>query len=63
MNTVVVNKKWYLSKTLWFNILSILAMLLQTGSGIMIAPPEIQVTLLAVVNVLLRSITKTNVTL
>ena len=61
-NTVIVNKKWWKSKVLWFNILSIIAMMLQTGSGILIAPAEIQVTLLAIVNVLLRSITKSNVT-
>jgi hypothetical protein len=37
-------------------------MILQTGSGISIAPAEIQVTLLAIVNVLLRSITNKNIT-
>ena len=61
-NTVIVNKKWWKSKVLWFNILSIIAMMLQTGSGILIAPAEIQVTLLAIVNVLLRSITNKNIT-
>jgi hypothetical protein len=62
INTVIVNKKWWKSKVLWFNILSIIAMMLQTGSGISIAPAEIQVTLLAIVNVLLRSITNKNIT-
>ena len=62
INTVIVNKKWWKSKVLWFNILSIIAMMLQTGSGILIAPAEIQVTLLAIVNVLLRSITNKNIT-
>ena len=62
INTVIVNKKWWKSKVLWFNTLSIIAMMLQTGSGILIAPAEIQVTLLAIVNVLLRSITNKNIT-
>ena len=62
INTVIVSKKWWKSKVLWFNILSIIAMMLQTGSGILIAPAEIQVTLLAIVNVLLRSITNKNIT-
>lgn len=59
----MINKKWFYSKTLWFNILSIIAMLLQTNSGVTIIPVEIQATLLAIVNVLLRTITKTNITL
>ena len=51
-------KKWYTSKTLWVNLLSILAILAQTYAGNDIVSPEIQAALLGIINVILRVITK-----
>lgn len=50
-------KAWYLSKTLWLNVIAVLALLLQTRFGFVI-DPETQTALLAVVNVILRAITR-----
>lgn len=49
-------KTWYLSKTLWLNAISVLALLLQTQVGFVIAP-EAQAGLLALINLILRAIT------
>ena len=54
-------KKWYLSKTLWVNVLAVFVLVLQGQFGWIISP-ETQVVLLGAVNFLLRLITKTNVT-
>jgi hypothetical protein len=51
-------KKWYTSKTLWVNLLSILAILAQTYAGNDIVSPEIQAALLGIINVILRGVTK-----
>ena len=51
-------KKWYESKTLWVNVISIMALLAQSYYKKDIISPEIQGTLLGVVNVVLRVITK-----
>jgi len=52
-----MNKKWYVSKTVWVNVLSI--------AGIIIAgkefDPQVSVIVLGVVNFLLRTITKENI--
>jgi hypothetical protein len=45
------------SKTFWVNILALLAMLLQAKYGFII-DPESQIAILAVVNVVLRAVTK-----
>jgi hypothetical protein len=52
MNT----KAWYLSKTLWFNCIAMLALLLQTRYGFVL-DVEAQAGLLTVVNILLRAVT------
>lgn len=50
-------KAWYLSKTLWLNIIAAIALLVQTRFGF-ILDPETQTGFLALINVLLRIITK-----
>lgn len=50
-------KNWYLSKTLWFNAVAGLALLLQNRYGFLIAP-EAQSGILALINIILRVITK-----
>lgn len=62
MNTVIVSKKWYLSKTLYLNLIAILLILVQSNTGF-IFPVEYQATILAVLNAINRMITNTNITL
>lgn len=50
-------KSWYLSKTIWFNAIAAIAILLQTRYGFVI-DLEAQSGILAVVNLILRVITK-----
>ena len=50
-------KKWYLSKTLWVNFISMAAIVLQYKCGREVIPAEMQSTILAVVNMFLRTIT------
>ena len=50
-------KKWFLSKTFWVNILAIVALIIQTYTGFVFSL-EAQVSVLGVLNILLRTITK-----
>ena len=50
-------KKWYLSKTLWINGIAVAAMIIQAQYGFVINPEE-QLAILAVVNLIIRAITK-----
>ncbi len=52
-----MKKPFYLSKTFWVNVLSILAMILVSAFGIDISP-EVLVYALAGINVILRFMTK-----
>jgi hypothetical protein len=47
-------KKWYLSKTLWANIIAVVAIVV----GEYNLTPDTQVAILGVVNLLLRLVTK-----
>ena len=49
-------KKWYLSKTLWVNIVALAAIIAQTAAGFVI-DPESQAAILAVINLILRAVT------
>lgn len=51
-------KKWYRSKTLWTNAFAGLAGLIQAMTGTAWINPEAQVGLLAIVNLVLRVVTK-----
>jgi hypothetical protein len=53
--------KWYYSKTLWANAIAAIAMFIQSTYGYPI-DPEIQGYILIAINVILRSITKTELT-
>lgn len=50
-------KKWFASKTLWANIIAIAAIVIAAQTGHTLTA-EAQVTILGVVNILLRIITK-----
>ena len=52
-------KKWWQSKTMWFNILSISIVVVQYGASIKVIPPELLTPIVAIINIMLRSITKT----
>ena len=53
MNT----KRWFRSKTLWTNIIAIVAIVIAAQTGHTVSA-EAQVTILGMVNILLRLITK-----
>lgn len=59
---VIANKKWYLSKTIYINALMLTVAVAQQIAGKDIITPELQVVILSVVNLILRSITKENIT-
>lgn len=50
-----MKKKWYASKTLWINIIAIVAWL---GFGLEVVDPQYEVAALAAINFILRLITK-----
>lgn len=51
-------KKWWMSKTLWVNILAIIAFAIQTFTGVNWLSGEMQATILGIINVFLRMVTK-----
>lgn len=52
-----MNKKWYTSKMLWVNSIALLAIIFQLATGREAINAEAQVSLLAVINLILRLIT------
>jgi len=54
-------KKWYMSKTLWTNFLMFIGIAIQEITGTDILPMELQIQIIAIVNILLRLITKTEI--
>ena len=52
---VIVNKKWYLSKTIWVNVVATVAIAIQAATGKTIASPEIQLAILSGINLILKS--------
>lgn len=52
-----MSKKWYASKTLWLNLVSLIVFAIGNKTGY-IASPELQVEVLGLINIALRFITK-----
>lgn len=52
-----VGKKWYLSKTVWVNVIAVGGIILQTQTGF-IMTPELQALTLSLINLWLRAVTK-----
>lgn len=52
------SKKWYLSKTIWINLIAAAAMGIQLVVGEVWLDTEVQVGILAIVNLAVRLITK-----
>jgi len=50
-------KSWYLSKTLWLNVIAIAVIIIQCETEYVISP-EVQLGALGVINFILRLITK-----
>ena len=55
------SKAIWLSKTFWLNVLAVVALIVQSQFGFVISP-ELQASLLMILNVILRLVTKTEVT-
>ena len=58
----VVNKKWYVSKTVWVNVVATIGIIAQAATGKIVISPEVQVAIISVINLALRAITKENIT-
>lgn len=56
------SKSWYTSKTLWVNAIAIVAIIVQGVTGKEIISLELQGTILAGINMILRLVTKSAVT-
>ena len=56
-----MQKEWYWSKTLWINIISVAAIIIQSYTGYLI-DPAMQVSALAIINIIVRAITGNDVT-
>lgn len=52
-----VGKKWYLSRTLWVNLIALVALLLQSQVGFELSSEE-TAAILVVINLIMRAITK-----
>lgn len=50
-------KKWYWSKTLWTNVLLIVGIVIQSVTGKEILPLEVQASIIAIANIILRAAT------
>ncbi|MCO1599804.1 hypothetical protein [Desulfosporosinus nitroreducens] len=57
-----MQKKWYASKTLWSNALMLAGVIVLNATGEDILTPEVQGAILVVVNVVLRVVTKEEIT-
>jgi len=56
------SKKWYLSKTVWINVIALAGLIVQTQTGFLLTP-EVQAMALTLVNLAVRSVTKQELTL
>lgn len=55
-------KKFYLSKTLWTNAIAMMAAIVQFYYPVVDLSPELQMTILSIINIGLRAITKEELT-
>ena len=64
MLNTIVSKKWYQSKTVWINALAIAGMIFESGSGVNFGlSATAKVTILSVINLILRAVTNKNIVL
>ncbi len=50
-------KLWYTSKILWVNVIGLIVMIVQGVKGFVISP-EVQASILLLINIILRAVTK-----
>jgi hypothetical protein len=55
-------KQWYLSKTVWVNLIALIGVALETTTGKEIIDPAAQGVILTVINLVLRFVTKQGIT-
>jgi fumarate reductase subunit C len=55
------SKKWYLSKTVWINVIALAGLIVQTQTGFLLTP-EVQAMALTLVNLAVRAVTKQELT-
>lgn len=58
---VTTDKKWYLSKVVWVNVVATGAIIIQAVTGKELVSPEIQLVVVSMINLVLRTITKENI--
>lgn len=56
-----MTKKWYQSKILWLNVISLVAVVLQIWSNKEVLSAEAQLSILSLINIILRVITKESI--
>jgi len=59
----MLQKKWYKSKTVYLNLIALLLIIVQSSMGAEIIPVEYQATIIAILNLIVRTITNSNITL
>jgi len=57
----MINKRWFLSKTVWVNVIALIGVMLQAIYNKEVIPVELQATIISVINLFLRTITKENI--
>jgi hypothetical protein len=55
-------KKWYASKTLWSNAVMLAGVIVLNTTGKDLLTPEVQAAIITIVNVVLRVVTKEEIT-
>ena len=63
IKAIVVTKKWYMSKTFYLNAIAIILIAVQSSIGVEIIPLDLQGTIIAVCNLVVRCITNSSITL
>jgi hypothetical protein len=61
LRRIIMGKKWYTSKIIWVNMISLIAIVLQTIYDKEILNPSTQLLILSFVNMLLRIITNESI--
>ena len=55
-------KKWYASKTIWTNAVMLIGVIILNTTGKNLLTPEVQVSIVTVINVILRVVTNEEIT-
>lgn len=63
MTETVISKVWWKSKTFYLNAIAIVLIAVQSSFGLEVIPLELQGTIIAVLNLIVRCLTSTNLTL